>query len=397
MTPDNRKLVTQLPDAAVVVDAEGQVGAGNHAAVQLFGRDPGGLALSDLFSPHVPPGEAAPDQTSRRWRVEGIRADGVPFIADASELTAGADVRILLLRRLEPAALVGETERFLAAAFDLAPIGMAFFNPDGQYVRVNPALCRLLGRSADELLGRRDQEFTHPDDRQSDVDAAWRILRGEIDSWQTEKRFVCPEGSTIWVIANMSFLRDDEGRALAWLGQFQDITQRKSLEAQLRRQADEDPLTSLPNRRMFEREVAAALELSTRHGTHGALLLVDLDGFKTVNDTYGHAVGDATLCAVAAAMRSRLRSTDVLARVGGDEFAILLPLTGRHRAHRVADALHTEIAGLDLGAGQPRLNLRASIGIAQIGGPDPPMSPDELLAAADAAMYAHKRGATGAG
>ncbi|MGH2722601.1 MAG: PAS domain S-box protein [Actinomycetota bacterium] len=96
---------------------------------------------------------------------------------------------------------------------------MALFNTDGEYVRVNAALCAFLGRTREELIGRRDQEFTHPDDRQSDVDAAWRILRGEIHTWQCEKRFVRPDGGIVWAIANLTFLRDADGNPMTWVGQ----------------------------------------------------------------------------------------------------------------------------------------------------------------------------------
>ena len=94
----------------------------------------------------------------------------------------------------------------------------------------------------------RDQELTHPDDRQSDVDAAWRILRGELSTWQCEKRFVRPDGEVVWTLANLTFLRDEYGRPLCWVGQFQDVTE-------LRRMASRDPLTDALNRRAFDVEL----------------------------------------------------------------------------------------------------------------------------------------------
>jgi len=272
---------------------------------------------------------------------------------------------------------------------------MAFFNPTGHYVRVNAALCRLLGRTAEDLVGRRDQELTHPADRASDVAAAWRILAGEIDSWQTEKRFVLPDGEVVWVIANMTFLRDEEGRALHWLGQFQDITARKQLEDRWQRLADEDPLTGLPNRRRFERDLEVVLSLSERHGYPGALLLLDLDDFKAINDRHGHAVGDAALVAVAQALRTRVRDTDTLVRVAGDEFALLLPHTGEQAARRVALELEAVLRGTTLGAGKPEIGLSVSVGVAGFGLAEHPTAA-ELLARADADMYAAKRRAAGA-
>jgi diguanylate cyclase (GGDEF)-like protein/PAS domain S-box-containing protein len=384
-----------LPEAALLIDAKGSVVEANELARQLFGRDATGEPLSDLLDgPELP---AANDQPLR-LRSQGRHGDQVPFVVDVSvtNRNTAPGYRLILLRELDTGLLVDESRRLLDLAFESAPIGMAFFNPEGEYIRVNPALCTLLGRSQEELLGSRDQEFTHPDDRASDVTAAWRILRGEIDTWQTEKRFVLPSGTVVWAIANMTFLRDEGGRPIAWLGQFQDITERKRAEFRLRRLADEDSLTSIANRRSFEDAVRVTLELCERHRIAGALLLIDLDGFKEINDTYGHALGDAVLTAVAAGLRERLRTTDLLARVGGDEFAVLLPATSGEGARSVAGALVDRVRATKLEPGQPVLRLTASVGVADFG-PDPLPTVDELFAAADAAMYADKRRSREAG
>ena len=217
-----------LPEAALLIDGFGVVVACNRLAQQLFGHDPTGDPLAGLLDEAVlPPAQGEPV----RLRVQGRHGDHVPFIADISLADSGSAPghRIVLLRKLDEM-LLDESRRMLDLAFDSAPIGMAFFNPAGEYIRANAALCRLLERPTEDLLGRRDQELTHPDDREADVAAAWRILEGEIDSWQTEKRFVRPDGSVAWVIANMTFLRDEHRRPIAWLGQFQDITQRKTAE-----------------------------------------------------------------------------------------------------------------------------------------------------------------------
>ena len=183
----------------------------------------------------------------------GRRANGVPFALDASVRVLADGGLLCVLRELDRNA-----PGTLDAAFDAMPIGMALFNTDGEYVRVNGALCALLGRGADELIGMRDQELTHPDDRQSDLDAAWRILNGELSSWQCEKRFVRPDGSIVWTLASLTFLRDEHERPLCWVGQFQDITE-------LRRMASRDPLTDALNRRAFDIE----LERAPRRGAAG--------------------------------------------------------------------------------------------------------------------------------
>jgi diguanylate cyclase (GGDEF)-like protein/PAS domain S-box-containing protein len=377
-----------LPDAALVLGADGIVVAVNTKVPVLFGCDPTGEPLGQLLSCAAL--AAACDAPLEHGRAEVTRRDGVPFLVDVSASAPNAGRRLVFVRKLGAPRIVEESERLQQVAFETAPIGMAFLTTDGEYVRVNAALCALLARSEQDLLGRRDQEFTHPEHRASDVAAAWRILDGEIDTWQTEKRFVRPDGGAVWVIANMTFLRDEEGRALTWVGQFQDITERKGLEERLRRLADEDPLTGLPNRRGLEAAIRLALDMSDRHALHGSLLVIDLDGFKQVNDTYGHAIGDAALAAVAQTLRRRLRSTDLLARVGGDEFAVLLRATSGAPAQRLADVLVEEVRATTLGAGLPEIALDASIGVADFGSAPIP-SVRELLASADAAMYATKR------
>ena len=380
-----------LPDPALLVCPDGNIVAANDLAIALFGRDPTGDALAGVL------GQARFAVTADeplRARAQGRHGDNVPFIVDvsiaATEWAPGE--RLVLLRELDAWLLIQESSRLLDLAFENSPIGLGVFNPKGEYIRVNPALCRLLDRPPEGLIGHRDQEFTHADDRQSDVDAAWRILNGELDVWQTEKRFVRPDGAVVWAIANMTFLRDEQGHAVAWMGQFQDITERKSLEERLRRLADEDPLTNVPNRRSFEESVRMTLEVSARHQIDGSLLMIDLDGFKDINDTHGHAVGDRTLAAVASALRSRLRSTDLLGRVGGDEFAVLLRATTGEQALGVASALAAIVRETKLGAGAPKVALNASVGVADFG-TYPLPTVEELFAAADAAMYSAKRAA----
>jgi diguanylate cyclase (GGDEF)-like protein len=144
----------------------------------------------------------------------------------------------------------------------------------------------------------------------------------------------------------------------------------------------------------METAIQIALAMCDRHGLGGALLMIDLDHFKEINDTYGHAIGDAALAAVARTLRRRLRTTDLLARVGGDEFAVLLRATTGEPARRLAASLAEEVRAAGSEPGLPPIALAASIGVADFGAWPLPSVP-ELLAAADAAMYRAKRGAGG--
>ncbi len=224
-----------LPEAALLVDAHGTVVAGNRHAAALVGHDGPSPALALAELPGFMDWLAAPGTENFRARLHARRPSGVPLTVElsAQRVAGGGPGAVCLIVEPDPERVASEAQRYFDIAFDAAPIGMALFNTDGEYVRVNEALCGLLGRREPELLGHRDQEFTYPDDRQSDVDAAWRILRGEISVWQCEKRFVRPDGTVVWAIANMTFLRDEDGNPISWVGQFQDISARKRDEKAL--------------------------------------------------------------------------------------------------------------------------------------------------------------------
>jgi diguanylate cyclase (GGDEF)-like protein/PAS domain S-box-containing protein len=371
-----------MPDtgATLLLDASGDVIAANALACEIFGaEDLAGRPVASLL--------ALPARTSGQVRLEGRRLNGVPFVVEATLRDDGPHV-MCALREPTRDLLVAEVERHFDVAFENSPIGMALFNTDGEYVRVNRALCTMLGRPGEDLIGRRDQELTHPDDRQADVRAAWEILQGRRDTHQAEKRFVRPDGSVVWALANLTFLRDAGGRPLSWLGQFQDITERRRQEAELRHLADHDPLTGLLNRRAFALALERHLAHGRRYGAAGALLMVDLDGFKRVNDQHGHAAGDDVLVACAAALRERLRESDGIARLGGDEFAVLLPAGGRAEAEVVAGEVVAAVERRTDG------EITASVGVAPVG--DAAMTPDDLLRGADRVMYRAKRAGGGA-
>jgi diguanylate cyclase (GGDEF)-like protein/PAS domain S-box-containing protein len=375
-----------LPAPALACDAGGRLTAVNARCAALFATDEPALLQARLATLFPREGEVAlrlARTGSRPLRVHGRRFTGVPFTAEARASIAVDGSLLVLLHEVEGERLLSESQHRLDLAFEYMPTGMALFNTDGEYVRVNAALCRLLDRSPATLLGRRDQEFTHPDDRQSDVDAAWRILSGELHTWQTEKRFLRPDGSVVWALANLTFLRDRDGRPLCWVGQFQDITGRKRREHRLRHMAEHDDLTGVANRRRLVAELELRLEHAARHGEQGALLVLDLDGFKAINDTQGHDAGDQVLVTAAVALRRRLRVTDVLGRLGGDEFAVILPHLDADGALRVSEQLLEEVRAATHGT------VTASCGIA-LYGPDRPGAPDALLSAADRAMYVAK-------
>ena len=171
--------------------------------------------------------------------------------------------------------------------------------------------------------------------------------------------------------------------------QLQDISERKRLEEHLRHLADHDPLTGLRNRRLFEHDLKLQVARSQRYGELAALMVIDLDAFKQVNDDHGHKVGDDTLKAVARGLTRRLRETDLVARLGGDEFAVLLPHIDQAGVTIVADGLTRVIPECNIELGDAVLHPSVSIGFALIG--QQTISAEEVLVEADRAMYAAKR------
>jgi PAS domain S-box-containing protein/diguanylate cyclase (GGDEF)-like protein len=202
------------------------------------------------------------------------------------------------------------------SAFTQAPIGMALVDMTGRLLRVNDALCRITGYTADEVCARSFRDLSDPDDDDVDAQQIVDLIEGRTRRYQIEKRYRHASGHPVWVLVIVSLVRDDEDRPLHLIAQVQDITHRKELEGRLGQLVDHDFLTTLFNSRRFEQALAQEIKSAARYGGGGALLLLDLDHFKVVNDRFGHKAGDDLLKTVAAALRSRIRETDVLARLG---------------------------------------------------------------------------------
>jgi diguanylate cyclase (GGDEF)-like protein len=214
-----------------------------------------------------------------------------------------------------------------------------------------------------------------------------QLLDGEIFSYQIEKRCLHAWGQYVWMMITVSLVRDEEGRPLYQIMQFQDISERKELAGRLEYLVDHDFLTGLHNRRHFEQELAREVDRAVRYGFPGAVLLIDVDNFKTVNDTFGHMAGDDLLKRIAGLLKHRMRHTDTLARVGGDEFAVLLPQLSVIQAAAVADDF---VKALDKQAAMlatQSIRITASVGVASFDG----ISAAEVLARADVAMYGAKQ------
>jgi diguanylate cyclase (GGDEF)-like protein/PAS domain S-box-containing protein len=236
---------------------------------------------------------------------------------------------------------LASTRAFIDAVFAVAPVGMlvtrATSDPSGSVViGCNDAFAAVTGRSRKELMGTPGDAVVHPDDQGIRRAMIAELLAG--GSPVGELRYVRPDGSFTWCVVVPATTFGPEGERL-FVVQVLDISDRKEFEGRLRHLADHDGLTDLLSRRRFEEVLREEVARVRRAEAPAALLLLDLDGFKYVNDVLGHSTGDALLRRIGGALRSVVRDIDSLARLGGDEFAALLPATGLDGAIAVAHKL----------------------------------------------------------
>jgi diguanylate cyclase (GGDEF)-like protein/PAS domain S-box-containing protein len=273
-------------------------------------------------------------------------------------------------------------------AFAAAPIGMALVGVDGSFQRCNQALCDLLGYEQDELMASSFQDITHPEDLDSDLAHVQRLLAGEASSYTMEKRYLTRTGRLVWVLLAVSLVRDEDGAPSHFISQIKDITETRRMEERLRQLADHDAVTDLLNRRRFEDELVRQVGRCKRYGETACLMILDVDEFKGVNDAFGHRTGDAALQQVALILNGRLRDTDVVARIGGDEFAALLPGVSAQDARGLAEEVRAAIEELRVGSGGRHASVTASIGLKTLDRGT--IDEDSAFVAADRAMYDSK-------
>jgi diguanylate cyclase (GGDEF)-like protein/PAS domain S-box-containing protein len=286
-------------------------------------------------------------------------------------------------------ALKNESEHFLELSREM--ICVAGF--DGYFKQVNSAFERTLGYSRAELLSRPFVEFVHPDDcHDIEVETTDISVDGRA-AVRFQNRYLDKDGGVHWIEWTSVGVPEEE-RIYA-VGR--DVTDHKLLEQRLELLSRSDPLTGMLNRRSFDESLQAQLAYSRRYKRGGALLIVDLDRFKQINDEFGHAAGDEALRVVSRVLAANLRETDVVgrdrgglvARLGGDEFALLLPETDAAGAEAVAERLVAALAAESVLVGGREVRLGVSVGAATFDGLSA-QSAEELLAAADRAMYVVK-------
>lgn len=265
----------------------------------------------------------------------------------------------------------------LNQVLNLLPDAVCVVDAGGVLQFANTIFERLLGLAPGEMIGRNLFELIHPEDRPVTSRQALALMQGTGDR-HFHNRYMHKNGHAVELLWAAHWLPEYGVR----IGVAREIGDLRRIERELKHHAHHDPLTGLANRRRLEQSLMLALQQACDKGGEVALLYLDLDGFKQVNDHGGHEAGDRVLRNVAEHLQLGLRQIDLVARMGGDEFVVLLPGCGREHALNVAVTLRENLRN-------GNLPLTASIGIACF--PVDACTPQALLAHADAAMYASRR------
>ncbi len=290
--------------------------------------------------------------------------------------------------RSRTASSTHDQEQLFRQVFDHAA-GMALVSPGGEWVTVNRSLCEVLGYANEDLPVRSLEEIAHPDDLGTTLVQIENLAAGRMKSHQAELRLTHKLGHHIWMLLNISAVHNSFGNVSHLIFQFQDITDRKMEEERLVHSVFHDALTGLPNRALFMDRLHLATERARRRKDQlFAVLFLDLDCFKTVNDSMGHIMGDQLLIQVSRRLRACLRTTDTIARLGGDEFTILLEdLSGELESIRIVERLQSELRR-PFNIGSRNILVTASIGLTS--SKHKYERAEEILRDADIAMYRAK-------
>lgn len=325
-----------------------------------------------------------------RW----LLIDGIPVFDGEGKAVQVVATFVDITERKRAEEALRESEQRFRAVFDRAAIGIARVDLNGRIVEANTALAQMLGYSADELIYDPLAAYIHPDHlREGRMMALGELLEGGRRELQQELRFIHKGGAIVWCSAIASLVRGAANEPLFAIVMAEDISARKAQERILEHQALHDALTDLPNRSLLYDRLQQAILTGKREQLPMALLVMDLDRFKEINDSFGHHAGDDVLRQLALRLKEHLRESDTVARLGGDEFAVILrgvrdEAGAELAAARILDALVRPVT-----IEGENMEIRASIGIALF--PRHGEDAETLLRHGDIAMYQAKRSGAG--
>jgi diguanylate cyclase (GGDEF)-like protein/PAS domain S-box-containing protein len=395
-----RLLIDSVPAMVSYWDRELCNVVANEAFIEFFGKTPVeicgrhlrevlGENLYGLNRAHVEGVLAGTKQvfehtlTDRHGDTRYVETSYIPEVVDGE--VRGFYVQVTdVTARVEAEHARDDAMRLLQISMDNAPLGQAIVDTSLRALYVNPALCTMFGYTAAELIGANLRNFVYPADVAT-AEADFDVLKNSSHSHVvSELRLIRRDGTPVWVQRNAVMVPGTHGSADIIIGQFQDVTARKRAEAELARQAVTDALTGLGNRQAFLNRVVHQREAQPVASV--GIVFIDLDGFKQINDTYGHTVGDAVLIQVAQRIAQLVVAPDSVYRLGGDEFVVLSTKAQvQEHVAVLANRLRRAVTG-NYDTGATSLTLSASVG--STWGPTDDI--DQLLHDADAHMYRHK-------
>lgn len=406
-----RRLATMIQsalDAVILVDDQGRILEWNPSAEAMFGWSSEDIHGRFLHETIVPPdfrqahieglNRMREGQSGRilgkRIETRGLRSSGEEFPLELSIVRLHQGDRCLFgayIRDLTEQKRVENELRLAATTFN-THAGILITDPDSRILRVNPAFEAMSGYSAHELIGKKPNILKSGLQDTDFYERMWNELL-ESGQWQGELWNRRKDGKLYAEWLTITAVYDDTGEITHFVGTTQDITERKKAEERIEHLAYYDDLTDLANRRLLRDRLQHEIAFARRHDSHGALLFLDLDRFKHLNDALGHPIGDELLVQVADRLRSVVRDEDTVARLGGDEFVILLPALGTELSHAgfEAQAVAEKIRGY---LSEPynldghRYHMGVSIGIVLF--PEGDEDADDVLKHADSALYRAK-------
>ncbi|TRZ66101.1 MAG: EAL domain-containing protein [Rhodocyclaceae bacterium] len=399
----NHRLETTIQSTPLAIytrDLQGLVTSWNPAAERMFGWSAAEIIGQPLLSvpanktnetenlrARVLGGESIVQQEVRRQRRDGALIDISTTLSPLRDSSGKIYAYVAIAADISERRKADESLRLAASVYQVSSEAMMVTGADNRIIAINPAFSRMTGYSLEEVAGRySDFLRAHPED-QTFFNTMWQELKAA-GTWQGEVwgRRKNGEIYPTWITIN-SILNDD-GSVFRWVAMFSDITKKKESEELIWSQANFDTLTGLPNRRMLHDRLEQELKKAHRSGLPIALLFLDLDRFKEINDTLGHDIGDLLLKDAALRIASCVRETDTVARLGGDEFTVILgELEDPSSVERVAQSILRKLSEPFL-LGDEKAYVSVSIGITLY--PEDASAVDTLLKNADQAMYAAK-------
>ena len=391
-----RAVVDTAAEGVIVVDEEGAIETFNRAAERLFGfraAEVRGRALAWLLPELVREGEA-PALGERETEAAHRSGRRIPVSVRVSDMEVGGRRRYtcLVADISERRAAEDELRRAEARYRDLVETAHDLVwsvDAEGRWLYLNRACKSIYGYEPEEMVGRPVADFEDPEFAERDAQAFASLLAGQ-ELVQYEAVHLDREGKRRHLSFNGRAHRDADGRVIYATGTARDVTERKAFEARLTYYAEHDSLTGLFNRHYFQQELERVVARVARSRERCALLYIDLDQFKYVNDTLGHGAGDRLLVEVARMLRAHVREGDLLARFGGDEFTVLLYDIDPRHAVPAAEHLRALFEGYRFVEAGSAFNVSCSIGVAIVDAGT--ASADEALSHADLACNVAKAG-----